>query len=214
LLAYHKHLDEKFSFHSATDVVISGCSAGGLATYLHVDWWANQVPKAKVIGLPDSGFFLDYDAPGAMYGSKMRWVFHQMDCSSGVNRQCISKNPQDPANCMFAEHTSPHIVSPMFPMQSEYDTWQIGNVLGSHDAAKINQFGAMLTTRVQRNLLVNKRNGIFLDSCAHHCGEWDSIVINKTDIGLALQKFYNSGPMDGDYFQGRAYPCDACCKRG
>lgn len=35
----------------ATDVVISGCSAGGLATYLHVDNWANRLkteaPAAK-----------------------------------------------------------------------------------------------------------------------------------------------------------------------
>lgn len=38
----------------ATDVVVSGCSAGGLATYLHVDWWRSQLPKAAhVIGLPD-----------------------------------------------------------------------------------------------------------------------------------------------------------------
>ena len=46
---------------AASDVVVSGCSAGGLATYLHVDRWAAALPKAKVRGLPDSGFFLDFD---------------------------------------------------------------------------------------------------------------------------------------------------------
>ena len=43
----------------ATDVVVSGCSAGGLATYLHVDDWASMFSKSvKVVGMPDSGFFL------------------------------------------------------------------------------------------------------------------------------------------------------------
>jgi hypothetical protein len=39
--------------------VISGCSAGGLATFLHVDNWA-ALPKlsaAKIRGMPDSGAY-------------------------------------------------------------------------------------------------------------------------------------------------------------
>jgi hypothetical protein len=33
----------------ATDVVISGCSAGGLATYFHVDWWADSFPSTTKV---------------------------------------------------------------------------------------------------------------------------------------------------------------------
>ena len=44
----------------ATDAVISGCSAGGLATFLHTDQWCDALPNAKCVGMPDSGFFLDY----------------------------------------------------------------------------------------------------------------------------------------------------------
>jgi hypothetical protein len=47
----------------ATDVVVSGCSAGGLATYLHADKWAQNLPiTAHVVAMPDSGFFLDFEA--------------------------------------------------------------------------------------------------------------------------------------------------------
>eukprot|EP01052_Picozoa_sp_SAG31_P011483 SAG31_NODE_651_length_13184_cov_4.999541_4_plen_205_part_00 len=49
----------------ATDLMVSGCSAGGLATYLHTDQWCDAVPDAKCAGLPDSGFFLDYQDPTA-----------------------------------------------------------------------------------------------------------------------------------------------------
>ena len=44
--------------------VVNGCSAGGLATYTWVDTIAEMIhaanPSAKVFGIPDSGFFVDY----------------------------------------------------------------------------------------------------------------------------------------------------------
>jgi hypothetical protein len=48
-----QELQKSKNLKSATDVVISGCSAGGLATYLHADWWASQFGKnVKVAALP------------------------------------------------------------------------------------------------------------------------------------------------------------------
>jgi hypothetical protein len=66
----------------ATDVVISGCSAGGLATFLHCDHWAAAIDKAttaqtgagaKVACMPDSGFFLDEER-SPKYHSNMQNV--------------------------------------------------------------------------------------------------------------------------------------------
>jgi hypothetical protein len=34
------------------------------------------------------------------------------------------------SNCMFAEHTMKHIVTPTFPLQSQYDAWQVEADLG------------------------------------------------------------------------------------
>ena len=46
---------------AATEVVVGGCSAGGLSTYLHADEWrAALPPAAKVVALPDSGFFVRF----------------------------------------------------------------------------------------------------------------------------------------------------------
>ena len=44
----------------ATDAVISGCSAGGLATFLHTDQWCDALADdtkqtVKCVGMPDSG---------------------------------------------------------------------------------------------------------------------------------------------------------------
>jgi len=130
LQAYKYDLDFNRKFRQATDVVISGCSAGGLATYLHLDWWREHIiHRTKVVGLPDSGFFLDFEGP-PQYASKMRWVFAQQNSTAGLNQRCIAANKASPNKCIFAEHTAPHITTPYFPMQSVYDSWQLSNVLG------------------------------------------------------------------------------------
>ena len=90
----------------ATDVVVSGCSAGGLATYLHCDQWAELIHSAgaekKVRCLADSGIFLDHQDPLAMadgpasyenmgYSDGMRWVWENMVVDgSGVDQTCVA----------------------------------------------------------------------------------------------------------------------------
>jgi len=69
--------------NNATDVIVSGCSAGGLATFLHCDYWAAAIGKAttamtgtgaQVACVPDSGFFLDEER-SPKYHSKMKNVY-------------------------------------------------------------------------------------------------------------------------------------------
>jgi len=57
-LGIHQYF-QGLGMNKATDVLVSGMSAGGLATFLHVDAIASWLPQAKVFGVPDSGFFLD-----------------------------------------------------------------------------------------------------------------------------------------------------------
>mmetsp|Transcript_9112 Transcript_9112/g.13716 ORF Transcript_9112/g.13716 Transcript_9112/m.13716 type:complete len:464 (-) Transcript_9112:109-1500(-) len=59
----------RFSMAEATDIVISGASAGGLAVYLGLDAMASQIRQSikrpqelLIVGIPDSGYFLDYDS--------------------------------------------------------------------------------------------------------------------------------------------------------
>ena len=43
-------------------MVITGESAGGLATILHINWWGDMLgEKYNAMGVSDGGFFLDYD---------------------------------------------------------------------------------------------------------------------------------------------------------
>jgi len=199
----------------ATDVVISGCSAGGLSTFLHVDWWRQHLPQgAHVVGMPDSGFFLDYEAPAKRYHSGMIWVFDQMNATSGVNQACIQAHEatQDTWKCFFAQWTSPHITTPTFPLQSVYDSWQTSEDLNSSDQIVINEWGRNLTDLVKTLFLTQPQHGIFLDSCFHHCGNWGSIRINGLVQATAFQQWYNGQGATKFYNQNEVYPCEACCK--
>jgi len=194
--------------------VISGCSAGGLATFLHVDYYRERLaPFTTVVGMPDSGFFLDYENPTIRYHSQLVWVFEQMNSTGGVNRHCIDywkASTGETWKCIFAQHTSPFIATPIFPLQAKYDAWQIDNVLGSRDATLVNEFGANLTALVETELLnTNPAHGIFLDSCYHHCGEWGSIKIDNQVQATAFQNWFLGGLKF--YNQDGTYPCSTCC---
>jgi len=208
--------------NKATDVVVSGCSAGGLATFLHCDHWADAITEAtkgaaKVACMPDSGFFLDEDrAP--KYGSNMRNVYRfQESSAAGLNAACVAAHKSDPEKCILAQWASEHIKTPIFPLQSEYDAWQTGNVLERNaDAPTTNEFGKNLTGLVKSLLLTQPQHGIFLDSCHHHCGAWNGPVIDNMNSSFALLEWYEKGsqnlPNKGFFNQNKAYPCGNCCK--
>jgi len=197
---------------SAAEVVISGCSAGGLATYLHVDWWRARLPtNIHVVGMPDSGFFLDFEGP-PQYHTKMIWTFTWMNATSGVNERCIEayRRTGDTWRCFFAQYTSPFIAVPIFPLQSEYDSWQVGNILGSKDTAAVNNYGALLTSLFKKNVLdPHSQNSVMLDSCYHHCGEWNAIHIDGLTQAQAFKAWYEGN--NKQWIQGQPYPCNSCC---
>lgn len=244
---------------AATDIVVSGCSAGGLATYLHTDQWCDTVweesdGRAKCVGMPDSGFFVNYkDAeteteeemaegpeleggPAArvekerrlehrLARSHIRLLYEQQNATHGVNSHCLKdlQPTGDEWQCMYAETAAKYIRTPIFALQSEYDSWQKKAVLGTED--DVNTFGNDLTAKLQKSVLdSNVKSGAFLDSCSHHCHMWGQIRIDGDLVADAFRKWYDSlgdgdiaeKPSDGQqkkrfWSQKKAYPCTKCC---
>ena len=95
---------------NATDVVVSGTSAGGLAAYLHTDYIASRVPPgARVAAMPDAGFFLDgADAAGA-YRYRLQWqsavgAALWNATVRGTHAGCLAATaPADAWKCFFAQ---------------------------------------------------------------------------------------------------------------
>ena len=109
---------------TAAEVVVSGCSAGGLAAFLHCEHFAERIhaeglATAKVVCMPDSGLFRDFQGcttPGVCraphYHDRLVWVFDWMNATSGVNDACIAAETPT-SNCMFAEHTMKYLKTPV-----------------------------------------------------------------------------------------------------
>ena len=60
-------LQRDYGLGDAKGVVLAGGSAGGLSTYLGLDYVAERLPKANVVGMPVAGYFLDH-APAPFAG--------------------------------------------------------------------------------------------------------------------------------------------------
>eukprot|EP01051_Picozoa_sp_SAG22_P007418 SAG22_NODE_522_length_9503_cov_4.233624_7_plen_271_part_00 len=63
----------EFGMGAATEVLISGDSAGGLASYWHADRFQEALPKAFVATVPDSGFFIGDETKPA-WPAALQWI--------------------------------------------------------------------------------------------------------------------------------------------
>ena len=100
---------------AATEVLLSGGSAGGLSTFLHADYVRSHFsPEVKFGAAPVSGFFLLHDTvQGAnQYPANMEYVYRMMNSSGGVNQRCrvaqAAAAPDEAWKCIFANFSYRH----------------------------------------------------------------------------------------------------------
>ena len=119
---------------SASRVLLSGTSAGGLAVYLHADRIRARLSGASSVhAAPDAGFFQDlpdihgaYSWRAALLGGLQVW-----NGSGHVNAACLAAMPaaDDQWRCAFPNYVLPHVTTvPFFVLNSLYDSFGLGNI--------------------------------------------------------------------------------------
>jgi hypothetical protein len=130
--------------NEASDIIISGCSAGALGVYMGIDQLAGiireQNPKVSIRGLAISGYFMetegihgyhastgyhDINYPGFSFVNGMKAIFSLLNISAGVNPDCIQyyakQNKTNPESsiqhCIFAGRIAPFLKTPVFSIQ-------------------------------------------------------------------------------------------------
>ena len=118
-----KDVVTKHGMSEATDVVVGGDSAGGLATYWSADWWQAQLPKTTRFGVaPDSGYFINTSvAGGEVWRGHMHWMTQQFNLTGSLDSSCRAAHPEDPEGCAFPNVVLEHISAPVFVMQGRVD---------------------------------------------------------------------------------------------
>jgi hypothetical protein len=181
---------------SATDVLLSGGSAGGLSAYLHADYVKSKMPSSVIRfkAAPVSGFFLFHaTAAGVLdYPTRMQYVYGMQNSSGGVNAAChAAMEPAEAWKCIFANYSYAHTKTPTFVINSAIDAWQMGNVwkgdaaCAKHDfenctAAEVADLNGYMANFLRDlssagsssgTTLAAPGNGAFVESCLEHCGE-------------------------------------------
>ena len=125
---------ERFGLSRASEVLLSGCSAGGLAALLNADLihrtiLASGAPLAKFKVMVFSGIF--HSPLSSAYTHQMRHLFRFSNMSAPDT--CTRRHPREPWRCVLGleplESLPPHISA--FVEQSALDRWQTGCVLAA-----------------------------------------------------------------------------------
>ncbi len=214
------YLFANYGLSSAELVILSGGSAGGLSTFLHLDHVAERVrehaPAARVVGQPVCGFFLDLDtndgnnAPNVTYGAELRYVYSMQNSSGSLSQACQSANPQDPGKCILAPHATTFIQTPWFALQSRFDHWQLSEEVfipcileqpytppykpsscNATEVAQIQAYGPAFMEQFTP-AFNPAQNGVFLDACIIH-GSTNSSINGKTN-SEAFSAWLGGGP--------------------
>lgn len=218
---------------SATDIVLTGASAGGIGVWVNVDFLAQRVPAARTVAVPIAGFYayafpytgpnhtasgLANFQPGAWPGTYALW-------DAFVDESCAAGNPAAPWVCMLSNNSYPWISAPSFVVEAQTDQVQ----LEAHDwvpAAWIAQppEQAYLSAWKQNMSaalapLLDPRvadRGAFFPACFIHTSfSFEAPLINGTSYVTALARwlFQTSPPSEYKLQDTCGLTCNPTCPK-
>lgn len=180
------HLLTALKMDAATEVILSGGSAGGLAVFYNIDHLATLLPKGvRLTGFPDAGFFLDgAEESSGVHSYRNRFIgadpVWNVTGSGGTNLRCLAAYPRSEQwRCLMAPYIAEHIETPIFVMNSELDAWQMGNILRAAciptpskqctpaQSESLRAYSAMFRDNITR-VTAKPRNGAYIDDCYVH----------------------------------------------
>lgn len=202
----------------ATEFVLTGGSAGGLSTFLHVDRVAARLKKeapkcAKVRGAPVVGYFLDHDNYGhttgvpdtptwtrANYTARMKYIYTMQNMTFGADgglaAACLQKHPTAPGLCFMSPHMQDAIKTPFFVFNSKYDSWQLNNELQTAFGPGTPAAQQDAVLKYGKDFLADftpvraeDKNGAFITSCICHGCPWTSPTALNID-GKSVYQHY------------------------
>ncbi|KAJ6343022.1 hypothetical protein OIU78_010859 [Salix suchowensis] len=120
---------------NAENALLSGCSAGGLASILHCDSFRSLLPMGTTVKcLSDAGYFINVrDVSGAPH---VQTYFKEIVTlhGSAKNLPLSCTSTLKPSFCFFPQYVAPQVRTPLFILNAAYDSWQIRNILAPGNA--------------------------------------------------------------------------------
>ncbi|CAN1353381.1 Pectin acetylesterase 6, partial [Linum perenne] len=108
------------------NALLSGCSAGGLASILHCDEFSAMFTQStRVKCLSDAGMFLN--AKDVSGGNTLQAFYNGVVSTQQLQNDLPSSctNHLDSTSCFFPQNLVDSIQTPMFLLNAAYDAWQV-----------------------------------------------------------------------------------------
>ena len=207
LEAVLNELDTLSHLKKATNIILTGESAGGIGVWPNVDWLASRYPAARTVAAPIAGFyFFAYPYQGPKHTSsgladfrKEAWPSHYKLWNSFVNKECALN--MSPSYCILANNSFPFVTVESFIIEAQTDKV----VLTAHDWVPLDQdphwsseiksyfeaWSYNMSTALQPSMNVLSKNGVFNPACFIHTDfSATSPIINGKNYLQAFQAWY------------------------
>jgi len=228
----------KFNPIDIKTIAITGCSAGGLATFYWSQYIADKVkiinPRIQVFGFPDSGFFVDYTnlkTNDKDYSLKQKILYEVVNQEiRPENKECLNDNPNNEYKCLLAENISKYIKIPFMILQPGYDMWQLENILGISCSNSYSLKTCDESLKLIAHSYKNYHNGLIKNlaskqnlsawsiSCLTHCfGEiiesknWEIPENSGNTINKVVRDFLESQGMQNLLIDNDDWPLNMKC---
>ena len=217
----------------ATDVILTGTSAGGLSTYINAPALAALLPaSADVVAVPDAGAFVDIaDVYGAhSWAASLQESFSLWNASVGAACAAARAPTGDAWRCLLPEVAYAASAAPrFFVVQSLVDPTGAGIVIrlpcsfaagkcNSSMLAELERYSGAVAAAIEgAQAGARAGDGRFLTTCAQHeetCADsdWGAITIGGETMGEAFEKWRTRSGDPADWRRTDvAWPGDASC---
>eukprot|EP00051_Salpingoeca_urceolata_P029069 m.488857 g.488857 ORF g.488857 m.488857 type:complete len:384 (+) comp26156_c0_seq1:66-1217(+) len=186
----------------ASELIYAGCSAGGLTAYLHLDYVREQFPEIPhVVGLADAMFSLEYSSFAGVpqFPRIMAWGFSAWNSTGSVSKACQTALGGG-QHCMFGGALAQFVQTPLFVINSKYDSWQQKAIIGVDCSIQAcnSTIQAYWTKLAQKMVTAFQalppRHGGILSNCEAHCQtgipNWTTLTVDGHHMGASFAQWY------------------------
>lgn len=216
---------------NASEIILSGRSAGALAAVIHADYFRTRFRRATNASfrvLADGGFFMD--EPSLNGTEIVRLIFQEMyslhNSSTGLNHACLrAQERQQKWRCFFPQYSIPFVTSPIFIVNPLYDLWQLAflfnmpcvlnvKTCNSKELLHMMKFRKK-TLDALRSVFVSKNTAVFADACLAHTQcvmneYWTQIEVENVTIAQAFVNWCRGRNQDR-FMIDCSYSCNPTC---
>ncbi len=193
----------------------------------------------KVLGFPDSGFFVDHIHLATQdkdYKLKQKVLYEVVNKEVlPVSKDCLKDNKDAPFNCLLAENLFKYIDVPFLMLQPGYDSWQLQNILGEactqnntlkdcDESLKVyaHEYKGYQNKLIKKELKKKRNLSVWSPACVVHCfgqneqnsSDWQVPQNSGNTIDLVIQDYLKThGKSQIKLMDDEDWPVNAKCAR-